>query len=208
MSKKLICLVLFVAMVFTCAFALATGETTPSEPIGSKPPADTGDTPAVEQPDVPAEAPADTTPSRNTSSGSVEVKTTMTAAATEVMNAIAEIEATGADFNEYVGDDAAAAIADAGITNPTVTSVAPIDVINYTVGQGSIAQTFTFPEQYETGKPIVVLVRVVVNGVEKWLPCQAKALNGAVQVVFSEEVLEAMAASGEEPVLAVVTEAA
>lgn len=201
MSKKLICLVLFAALLLTSAVALATGSKPADsghyeEPVDNDPPRSSGGSGYTYT--APAAVAAPT----------VEIETTVTPAATAVINEIAEIEASGADLGEYVGDDAASAIVDAGITAPKVTTVAPVGVINYAVGQGSIAQTFTFTEQYPTGKPVVILIHVVVNGVEKWMPCQAKALNGAVQVVFTEEVLEAMQLSTEEPVLAVVSDAA
>lgn len=190
MSKKLICVALFVALLMTVALA---------DGVPSK------TTTALTTVVLSDEVAATGLIIDMTEPESELVKTTLTEVAAYVANGRAVVGYFGAD----VRNEITAILQPAGVIaeSLTLSEFGPLYVANYEAGTlEEVEVVFEFTTVYTADQNVIVLIGIVgEDGVITWTPIQAEVTEeGALKVVIPADLLEA--AQAGEAVLAVLND--
>lgn len=182
MNRKLISLVLVLALVMMASVALAA--------VPSKTTADLVKTGAIVS-ESGAVLPSDFT---------VSVAAESIAANTELAKILAFVTAKNEPVANYFNDDVKAEIikllpAGTDLSKLVMNEFFPIDAIKYDASYGNIAVTFQCATVYKDGQNIVALLGIVNDSDASvtWMPLQAEVVNGNVVIHFTQEALLAMA---------------
>lgn len=108
--------------------------------------------------------------------------------------------AKSAPVADYFGEEVMASVATMipAIVNTSalkVDELLPMVVSNYDAAYGDVILTLSAAAVYSENDVVVVLAGVVIDGVLTWIPLEASVTGGAVNVVFTQEVLEAAGSS-------------
>ena len=178
MSKKLVCLVLFLALLVTVAFAeapsmkisaLTTVKTAAVSENGTALPSDF----AISQSAVP------------------------TVQQYVAFEELAAYSASGAAVVNFFGADVHNAVEtlllSTGVNADSLklSEFATMTVSNYDASYGDVKVTIGLPTVYAANQTVIVVIGYDVNGTMTWVPVAANVVNGELEVVVPQSVLEA-----------------
>ena len=95
-----------------------------------------------------------------------------------------------------------------GVDKVNVHEFLAFNVINYDPAEGSVTTTICFTTPYKANERVLVMVGVTnANGEIEWVALEGvgTGVNGEITVTFPADLLEAIKASGVEPLMAVVS---
>lgn len=92
------------------------------------------------------------------------------------------------------------------VTALTLDEVSTLNVENYKEEYGDVTIQLSVATAYEADEQLVVLVGVLVDGVMTWYPLEATVVDGAVQVVLTQEVMQ-LTSSNEAVIMVLRAEA-
>ena len=181
MNRKLISLVLVLALVMMASVALAA--------VPSKTTADLVKTGGIVSESGTA-LPSDF---------AIFVAAESVAANTELAKILAFVTAKNESVANYFNDDVKAGIAallPAGtdLSKLVMNEFFPIDAVKYDASYGNVAVTFQCATVYKDGQIIVALLGIINDSDASvtWMPLQAEAVGGNVVIHFTPEAFAAM----------------
>lgn len=127
-----------------------------------------------------------------------------------VANIIAFVGGGQGTVLDFLGEDVKTAIAQILGTNFDLSKLVlneavPFTVANANLATGDVTVTFQFNTKYEDGAVLVAIVGIIAeDGTIEWIVVPAKAVNGAVELTFTKELLEKL--DGKTLVLGILSE--